>query len=428
MRTQHDAVPTGSQVRGWRGRRIALAILTATAVVGGLTVVAPAQAMRAAPVAAAPVAAVAVAVAPVQHRSCAAAAPGTARCLSRWQRGGARVGGVPGRAVGAVAPPATGLVPADIVSAYRLDTTAGVGQTIAIVDAFDNPNAERDLKTYRATFGLSPCTTANGCFRKVNQSGGSTPPEPDVGWGVEIALDLQAVSAACPNCRILLVEGNNNSLDSLGTAVKTAVRLGADVVSNSYGTDGEFTGVLDFGRKYYTHPGVAQVASSGDFGFTQAGFPADLGQVIAAGGTTLTPRTNGGWTERAWGGAGSGCSAWVAKPAWQHDPNCPMRTISDVSAVADNYAVYDTFGLGADNGWITVAGTSISAPLLAGMIGLAGNAASLDSARFIYNHRAGLKDVIGGRNGFCGGDYLCTALKGYDGPTGLGAPRGVSGL
>ncbi len=364
--------------------------------------------------------------APAPHPTCSTARAGSFHCLSVWRHGSSVVR----TGAAAVAPPTAGLRPADIRSAYRIDTARGAGQTIAIVDAFDNPNAEADLAVYRSTFGLPPCTTANGCFRKVNQRGGTVPPAGDPGWGVEIALDVQAVSAACPQCHILLVEADDPSFESIGAAVNTAVRLGADVVSNSYGAD-EFNGVLGLSRQFYTHPGVAQVVSSGDFGFGPASFPASARQVIAVGGTKLIRRANGTWGERAWDSAGSGCSAWFAKPAWQKDPNCLMRTVSDVSALGDpdpGFAVYDTFGLGPDNGWIVVGGTSLAAPLIAGMIGLAGNAPLLGNARYLYNHRAGLKDVVGGSNGFCGGDYLCTGLPGYDAPTGLGAPRGLAAL
>jgi subtilase family serine protease len=328
-----------------------------------------------------------------------------------------------------VAPPSTGYGPADIAAAYQLNQSTGAGQTVAIVDAFDNPNAESDLAAARAAWGLPPCTTANGCFRKVNQTGGTKPPQGDPGWGVEIALDVQAVSYACPKCHILLVEGRTNLLTDLGHATNEAVSLGADIVSNSYGTD-EFTGIRALGKRFYTHPGTAIVASTGDFGFTAAQFPAVLASTIAVGGTTLTHQ-GGTWQESAWGGAGSGCSAWIAKPAWQKDKHCGMRVTGDVSAVADpdtGLAVYDTYGLGADNGWIVVGGTSASAPLISGMIGLAGNAPSLDDAGWIYAHPGGLHDVVGGSNGFCGGDYLCTARKGYDGPTGMGSPRGTSAL
>jgi len=360
------------------------------------------------------------------HRACDRQVPARhVRCFALWRR----VGGDVQAASTAVAPPRHGYGPADIASAYQLDQTLGAGQTIAIVDAYDNPNAEKDLAVYRDTWGLPPCTTASGCFRKVDQRGGSTSPRGDPGWGVEIALDVQAVSASCPNCKILLVEADSASLRSIGKAVATAVRLGADVVSNSYGGD-EFNGTLALGASYYTHPGVAQVASSGDFGFGPAEFPASWATVVAVGGTSLM-QTNTGWDESAWWGAGSGCSAWIDKPAWQHDKHCPTRMVADVSAVADpetGFAVYDTYGLGRDNGWIVVGGTSLSAPLIAGMIGLAGNASALDSARYIYSHRDGLADVVGGSNGYCGRDYLCNAKVGYDGPTGLGSPRGTSAL
>ncbi len=361
------------------------------------------------------------------HPSCATARAGEARCFSQWRAAptAQRTAATAGAAAGAAAKPA-GHTPADITSAYRLTGTGGSGVTVAIVDAYDNPKVEKDLATYRKTFGLAPCTTANGCFRKVNQRGGTTPPKRDAGWGVEIALDVQAVSAACPRCRILLVEADSPRFADLGTAVNQAVALGADVVSNSYGGD-EVTSSRPLEKRYYTHPGVAQVVSSGDYGFTTAQVPAAYPEAIAVGGTTLTGRA-GSWKEKAWEGAGSGCSAWYAKPSWQHDAHCGMRTIADVSAVAEDYAVYDTFGLGSDNGWIEVDGTSVSSPLIAGMIGRAGNAAKLDSARYIYQHRGGLHDVVGGSNGFCGGDYLCKAVTGYDGPTGLGSPRGLSAL
>lgn len=368
-------------------------------------------------------------MAPV-YRACGGPVPsGWVRCFAEWRAGGSRTGAI-GALAATIGLPKSGYGPADIASAYELDTSLGSGQTVAIVDAFDNPKVESDLAAYRRAWGLSPCTSSNGCFHKVNQRGGSTPPFADPGWGVEIGLDVQAVSAACPRCNILLVEADDPSLIDIGKSVNTAVRLGADIVSNSYGAD-EFNGVLGLAAMYYTHPRVAQVASSGDFGFGPAQFPAVWDKVIGAGGTSLTKTSTGDWHERAWFGAGSGCSAWVDKPAWQHGDHCQMRTVADVSAVADpdpGLAVYDTFGLGPDNGWIQVGGTSLSSPLLAGMIGLAGNADRLDKAGWIYWHRSGLHDVVGGSNGYCGGDYLCNARKGYDAPTGLGSPRGVSAL
>jgi subtilase family serine protease len=361
------------------------------------------------------------------HRACGGAvARGEARCFALWsstQTDATRA------TASATTPPKHAYTPADMTDVYQLDTSLGAGQTIAIVDAYDDPHVEADLALYRKTWGLPPCTTANKCFRKVNQRGGTTPPHGDPGWGVEISLDVQAVSAVCPNCSILLVEADSPAFTDLGLAVNTAVRLGADVVSNSYGGD-EYGGSARLGTKFYTHPGVAQVVASGDFGFGPAEFPASWPAAIAVGGTSLT-RTTTGWDENAWWGSGSGCSAWFDKPAWQQDANCPMRTVADLSAFADpepGFAVYDTYGLGRHSGWIAVGGTSVSAPLIAGMVGLAGNAASLGSAKYIYKHRSGLADVVGGSNGYCGGDYLCQGKVGYDAPTGWGSPRGLSAL
>jgi Subtilase family len=372
------------------------------------------------------------AAAPIGTRAACSAEPaGQFRCLSLWRPGAAadRASARASAAALTAPKPTEGYGPADIASAYQLDTSRGAGQTIAIVDAFGDPKVESDLAISRAAWGLPACPRANGCLRVVNQTGGSKLPAGDPGWGVETSLDVQAVSYACPKCRILLVQASSNSLTDIGKAVNEAVKLGADVVSNSYGTD-EFTGILAMGNRYYKHPGTAIVASTGDFGFTAAQFPAVLSTTIAVGGTTLKHQGSG-WTESAWSGAGSGCSAWVAKPSWQHDGHCQMRTTSDVSAVADpdtGLAVYDTYGLGADNGWIVVGGTSASAPLVSGMIGLAGNGSTLDDASRIYAHPSALHDVVGGSNGFCGGDYLCTGLKGYDGPTGMGSPRGTTAL
>ncbi len=364
--------------------------------------------------------------------SCKTAFPSGVRCLSTWHRlsAGGGTGSAQSAGSAAVAAPKEGLSPADIRAAYKLPAKGAKNQTIAIVDAYDNPHVEKDLKAYRKAWKLPPCTTANGCFRKVNQRGGTKYPVGDPGWGVEIALDVQAVSATCPTCKILLVEADDPSFKAMGTAVKTAVRLGADVVSNSYGAD-EFAGMFTIAKKYYTHPGVPILASSGDFGFTTASFPAVLKTTWAIGGTTLIPTAKGGWTEDAWFGAGSGCSAYVPKPRVQKDTNCAMRTVADISAVAhseEGFAVYDTYGLGQDNGWIAVGGTSLSAPLVAGMIGMAGNSAKVASPSYPYRHRSGLKDVVGGSTGYCGHDYLCTGIKGYDAPTGLGSPRGLKSL
>ena len=369
---------------------------------------------------------------PAEHLSCqSSTAHRGVHCLSIWHGTSSTLKAAANTiSAAAVTAPSEGLRPADIRAAYKLPKTGAKNQTIAIVDAYDNPKVESNLAAYRKAFKLPACTTANKCFRKVDQRGTTKYPVGDPGWGVEISLDVQAVSAACPGCKILLVEADDESYDAIGTAVNTAVQLGAKVVSNSYGGD-EFGSMIAIGKKYYTHPGVPIVASSGDDGFTAASFPAVLKSTWAIGGTELIRTKSGGWTEDAWDGAGSGCSAYITKPSVQKDTHCGMRTVADISAVADSaegFAVYDTYGLGLDNGWIGVGGTSLSAPLVSAMIGLAGNSVKVADPSYAYAHRTGLKDVAGGSNGYCGGDYLCTGLKGYDAPTGLGSPSGLKSL
>jgi subtilase family serine protease len=318
----------------------------------------------------------------------------------------------------------SGYGPADLRSAYSLSGTGGAAQTIAIVDAYNDPNAESDLGVYRSQYGLGACTTANGCFRKVSQSGGTSYPKASSGWAQEISLDLDMASAICPACHILLVEATSSSLASLGTAVNTAARLGATTISNSYG-GGESSSEGSWDASYYNHPGIAITASSGDSGYGVQ-YPAASPYVTAVGGTSLTRASNTrGWSETAWSGAGSGCSAFEPKPSWQADTGCSRRTVADVSADADpntGVAVYDTYHTG---GWLVFGGTSVASPIVASVYALAGNAASVTYGGFPYSHTGSLFDVTSGSNGSCGGSYLCTAGSGYDGPTGLGTPNGT---
>jgi subtilase family serine protease len=319
----------------------------------------------------------------------------------------------------------SGYNPADLQSAYNLPSaSAGSGQTVGIVDAYNDPNAESDLGVYRSRFGLPACTTANGCFRKVNQSGGTSYPRSDAGWAEEISLDLDMASAICPKCHILLVEASSASFASLGTSVNTAVRLGANTVSNSYGGN-ESSGETSY-ASYYNHPGHIITASAGDSGYG-AQVPAAYNTLVAVGGTSLTrSSTTRGWSETVWSGTGSGCSSYISKPSWQHDSGCSRRTIADTSAVADpntGVSVYDTYG--GVGGWLVFGGTSVSSPIIASVYALAGNASSTNAASSLYSHTSNLYDVTSGSNGSCGGSYLCTGKVGYDGPTGLGTPHGV---
>jgi subtilase family serine protease len=330
----------------------------------------------------------------------------------------------------------SGYGPTDLRSAYALASAAqaaGGGQTVAIVDAYDDKSAESDLATYRTTYAIPACTTANGCFRKVNQSGvqGSYPSN-NQGWALEISLDLDMVSAICPNCHILLVEGSSNSSASLYSAEDTAARLGATEISNSYGSTESSSDPAS--NVHFNHSGIAITASSGDSGYG-VGYPAASPYVTAVGGTTLTKASNArGWTESAWSGAGSGCSAYEVKQSWQTG-SCAHRTVADVSAVADpntGVSVYDSncsfvnqlFG-NCFSGWGVVGGTSVSSPLIASVYALAGNASLVTYGSYPYTHTASMNDVTTGSNGTCTPAYLCTAGPGYDGPTGLGTPSGT---
>ena len=332
-----------------------------------------------------------------------------------------------------------GYSPAQFHGAYDLPSEAPSAQTIAIVDAYDDPTIEADLGVYSETYGLPECTTANGCFSKVNQEGteGSYPRK-DGGWALEISLDVEIAHAICQNCRILLVEASSNSFSNLKTAVNTAAALGADEISNSYG-GGESSGQA--GDTAYDHPGVAITASAGDGGYA-AEYPAASPDVVAVGGTTLSlGPSNSYGGETAWSGSGSGCSAFQAARAWQlADGNWPLtgcgakRGVADVAADADpasGASVYDSTVVpeGGGTGWFKVGGTSLSAPLIAAVYALAGGGEGEYPAAGLYAHEedspASLHDVTGGSNGSCGGTIMCEAAPGYDGPTGVGTPQGL---
>jgi len=316
----------------------------------------------------------------------------------------------------------SGFGPSDLRSAYAL-TLTGSTATVAIVDAYGYNSAESDMNTYRQTYGLPLCQSTTGCFKKVNQYGGTSYPAQNTGWAQETALDLDMVSAVCPSCHILLVEASSNSYSNLATAENYAASQGVHAISNSYGGGESGTQSVE---SAYNHPGIAITVSSGDSGYGVQ-FPASSPHVTAVGGTSLYHASNTrGWTESAWSGAGSGCSAIYSKPSWQTDPSCTQRTVADVSAVADPNTGVAVFGPANRRGsaWLVFGGTSVAAPLTAGVYGLNGGAVTYGSNP--YAPAASLNDVTSGSNGSCGGTYLCTAGPGYDGPTGLGTPKGSS--
>lgn len=330
-----------------------------------------------------------------------------------------------------------GFSPADLRSAYGLPSVGGADQTVAITIAYDDPEAEADLATYRSHYGLPPCTSANGCFEKVNQRGEEKGyPEANAEWALETSLDLDMVSATCPQCDILLVEADTNSLEDLGEAVETAVEMGATVVSNSWAAE-EFAAEAAEDH-YYEHPGIPVLFASGDWGYGVY-YPAASPGAVAVGGTSLSKSgSSRGWQEVAWSGAGSGCSAYEAKPVWQRDEGCDGRTVADVSAVADPatpVSVYDSF---EQSGWTLLGGTSVATPILAGVEALSSSSfRAMGPAAFDRAGNGGETfDVTEGENGPCGSAsesgfaavYLCQADIGYDGPTGWGTPDGPLAL
>jgi len=369
------------------------------------------------------------------ERACSApAGPDYAQCLVLVRTGLATRKGVTPDVTPA------GYGPSSLQAAYNLTlaaAAAGTGQTVALVDAYDDPDAESDLAVYRAQYGLPPCTTANGCFAKVNEEGEASPlpaAAGTTGWATEESLDLDVVSAICPNCHILLVEANSPYLDDLGTAVDSAVSLGARFVSNSYAAP-EASGDSAY-NAYYDHPGVAVTAAAGDSGYGVE-YPAASPYVTAVGGTELTADASAarGWAEQVWGdgasgtdgdGTGSGCSAYEAKPSWQTDTGCAGRTVADVAADADpdtGAAIYDSYD---QSGWLEVGGTSEAAPIIAATYALAGAPGAGDNpAEYPYEHTGELYDVATGSNGTCSPSYLCNGGPGYNGPAGNGTPDGT---
>jgi hypothetical protein len=360
-------------------------------------------------------------------------------------------------------PPRTGVQPAtaapggygpsDLRSAYNLvsaASTGGKGVTVAVVGYYDDPDAGADLDVYRTQYDLPACTKANGCFSKVNESGQTSPIPPDYpsdnGWAEAASMDMDMVSAICPNCRILLVESDSDLGTDLGKSVDTAVSLGAKfVVVNSSSI--ALNSAAD--AQYFDHPGVAITAPDGDFGFDQFqyeeenDYPATSPYVVSVGGTSLKRASNArGWTETVWGpsatydgayGTSSGCALSYGKPSWQTDTGCTGRTTNDVAAVADpntGVAFYDSAE--GDTGWEVGGGTTVAASIVGAVYALAGTpAAGTYPASYPYEHTADLNPVTSGSDasgGSCSPEpaYLCTAGPGYNGPAGWGTPDGTA--
>lgn len=329
-----------------------------------------------------------------------------------------------------------GWAPADFRARYHLPTAQGAGQIVAIVDDYDQPNAASDLATYRKQFGLGKAHfvkyNAKGQQKNYPQNCGVSS-----GWCIEEDLDIEMVSATCPRCTIYLIE-DDGSNPSTERAEKTAVSLGAHVVSNSWSCllsndcgDPSFP-------KYFDVPGVEFLASSGDYGYDFNGAPETLATVVSVGGTQLV-KNRSGYHEIVWPDAGAGCSnngigEGVTKPSWQNDPSCSYRTDTDIAAEAGcspGVSEYDS----SEGGWFAECGTSASSPLIAGIFGLAGNARAQHAARRFWRtgeqheRQPALYYIRMGNDGNCAGSYLCNAgtqqFGNYGGPVGWGSPKGT---
>jgi hypothetical protein len=377
----------------------------------------------------------------------------------------------PGR--GAASPAQAGSTPVGygppgLQAAYALPSaTYGTGMTVAVVAPYDDPDVAGDLAAYRAQYGESACAqtlsqTAPACLTVVNGStgalitpGSGTAPAPNTGWALQTSAQLDAISAVCPNCDLLLVEVNSPAITDVGQGVNVAVSWGAQVITIGVAqseTPSELTWDIDF-----NHTGVEITAAAGDVAGGSSGYstngvdyPAASPYVTAVGGTSLNAIGAGtctaavagarGWCETAWndsdGTSVSGCSLYEPEPAWQKvgipaaDTGCgSLRSVADVSADADpvtGIAVYDSYGEGGWQG-ARFGGTAVAAAIVAGADALAGKPAlDVDPASYLYSNASGFNDITSGSNGTCSPAYLCTAGPGYDGPTGLGSPNGDS--
>lgn len=315
-----------------------------------------------------------------------------------------------------------GYGPTDFRAAYG--STTNRSAHVAIVSAYDAPTIADDLAAYSRAYGLPVPTTCGlrvtaGCFEKLNQHGSSINlPHPNSSWSVESSLDVETVHGICQSCSISLVEASSSSITDLSAAVDAAVAQGATIVSNSYGGP-EFAAETTFDEHYH-HPGVTMVVSSGDSGYGTS-YPAASTSVIAVGGTTMQLNHGLVTNETAWQGAGSGCSKYEPKPAWQTDSRCHHRSIADISADADprtGAAIYASYGQNG-KGWMTLGGTSLAAPLVAALIATSQNPDTLPAQLYSSAKASNLRDIQSGANGSCR-TYLCRSINGYDGPTGLG--------
>jgi hypothetical protein len=388
FRAWHCALSVAVLLAGCRGAALPIGVPDGFAQSAGVTHTSPSQ------------------VAGSAHQVCPEARPGEAQCLALVQDVGVKP---------SCAGSACGWAPSDFQARYHLSTSNGSGQIVAIVDAYDNPNVAGDLAVYRSNFGLGKAK-----FFKYNQEGQQKNyPSGSSGWGSEIDLDVEMVSATCPKCTIYLVEANSSTDSDLQTAEVEAVKLGAHIVSNGWFCAGSLSCV---DQKDFDASAVAYLGAAGNFGSGMDGAPAAFDSVAAIGGTQLA-KSGSHYSETIWGSGGGGCATGITKPKWQSViPNsvCAYRITNDAAAEAGcspGVAAYDSYGAG---GWSAECGTSVSVSLLAGVFGLAGNATHQVGGRTFWQnkHHTHLFH-IGGSCGYRRHQY--TTCAGWGSPDGIGA-------
>ena len=308
----------------------------------------------------------------------------------------------------------------DIQAAYHIDPALGDGVTVAVVDAFGYADLEADLAVYRSTYGLPECTTASGCLTIVNDNGLPSPlPADNEMWIGETALDVQMVSAACPKCKIVVVQSGADGGAGLDLGQLAASKLGVNSISDSWGSPESGGELQEEGS--FNNAGIGTFVSSGDAGYTGAtpAYPATSNFVISVGGTHMQIGGSGEYLEDAWSLAGSSCSLSLPKPSYQPvAAACNNRAASDVSAVADPATGVATY-IAKQGKWQSVGGTSAASPIVAALFAGAGHGDATPA--FVYKHIDVFKDITVGSNGNCGTN-VCNAAGGWDGPTGIGSP------
>jgi subtilase family serine protease len=308
-----------------------------------------------------------------------------------------------------------GWTPSELQTRYGLTSYLGQGSgtAVAVIEAGDDNTAVSDVGKYRTEFGLGTASITK--YNEDGQQSNYPPNCSDYGWCLETALDIEMISASCPDCTIDLMEAKGGISD-FEKAEASAVKLGARILSNSwicYGSDN--CGDANF-PKYFKHKGTIYLASSGDSGENDVGAPSVLDTVVAVGGTQLA-KSGSTYSETPWSGAGGGCGNPVTEPKWQNNPDCSYRSVSDVSAeagcspgVAEYASQY--------SGWLDVCGTSVASPLLGGVYALAGNVKHEKAGKSFWESKN-----QGYLNDVCGGTCLFSDYS-YQG--GWGSPNGIS--